>query len=545
MPHRTSSALRCFVTTVVVAALALGTAGPVSAADAADETGTLTGRVLGEGDGGPDADIDSVYVDLIDPDRPGYDTGYFDESTDGTFTIAGVEPGDYQVKYTPNDSVHLARWLGGTREPSATVAVVADERTATPLQVLPLGGTISGVVTYGGPDAPSPTSITVNAGWYAYYWGGEATPDEDGRYTIRGLELQDYHVSFEGIPAYVPEYWNGAPDQRTAQVTTVTETGQAIFGRDAVLEKGGSLSGRVTAADTGQGLNQVPVTAHRVADVADPEHYPEGYDGFALVTTDAEGHYEMEGLRAGTWRIEADAREVTLRNQLDVLPIDQWYGGTADESKARGVAVSTGGARSGIDIAMPSVPALHGLVATREFLESYTDVTVTAEQVCSDAPCLTRSVEVDSAVGNEYAFTDLPAGQYRIRYDTATDPDEGAEAARYLSGYWIGDRTRQDATVVDYPAGGTVTANIMLTEEDAPGSSRTSSPGAPSGARSPGWRARTSPRDTWRPTAARPTTPSRTCRGRRWRRSCTATTGTASGRRSSYPRRRRPSATCR
>lgn len=145
--------------------------------------------------------------------------------------------------------------------------------------------TISGTVTddTGAPAAGVAVEVSPFPGWGSY------VTDEAGHYSVPISVAGTYTVFFRppaGSPLLAEAYDNAAPWNPTRIVVGSVD----ITGVDAVLERAGSLSGRVVDAD-GDPIAAVQVQLQSAA------------FQLAYVTTDADGVYTAPDLRPGAWRV--------------------------------------------------------------------------------------------------------------------------------------------------------------------------------------------------------------------------------------------------
>lgn len=216
---------------VTAAVLIAGSAFAAPAqADTLEETGTMSGRFLLEGT--PDAPPAAGTEVYLLPATVSEATPTVIATTDaeGDFSAEVVADEDYTVLSQVEDGVHVPRSLGGTtRTDSGTVFTVAAGGTLVlPEYVLPLGATISGHV-----ETDDGASVPVTAQQPFSYI--ETVTDADGDYTLRGLDLGTYTVSFDDRTGDPQQWWPNTPDQDDAQPIVITSVDQAVTGIDADL----------------------------------------------------------------------------------------------------------------------------------------------------------------------------------------------------------------------------------------------------------------------------------------------------------------------
>ena len=171
------------------------------------------------------------------------------------------------------------------------------------------GATVSGRVT----DAATGLPISnVDIAARFQYEGDMAwtNTDGDGNYTLAGLPTGVYQIQ-----ARSDRYL----DQE--QIVTVEVAGSAMTA-DFALSQGATISGRVIDAETGLPIARVEIEARD-----DGDNQPNVY-----ADTDADGRFSLQGMAAGSYRIEAKAYEQGY--------IRQYYDNTAFWGLARLVTVA-------------------------------------------------------------------------------------------------------------------------------------------------------------------------------------------------------------
>lgn len=187
---------------------------------------------------------------------------------DGNWQLSGFAPGTYTVCYDPSYT------SGGYRR-SCYHGQPDDPRTGTPVTVtagqlttvedtLQLGPAIAGTVT---DSAGAPLSgvqisaVPMSTGTSSYY----ATTDQDGNYTLGGVNPDTYSVCFDASDAqgpaaggYTAECYDNQPSIETADPVVVGDSGTVTV--NAQLAAGGAIVGTVTDQNGG-GVDGVSVVA--------------------------------------------------------------------------------------------------------------------------------------------------------------------------------------------------------------------------------------------------------------------------------------------
>jgi len=267
---------------------------------------SISGTVSGDGAGA----LQGVFVvayDASDPARPARATAVTDAA--GRYTLRGLPAGQYTVEFITAVSRNSAsrqfqRALydpNGNAPPNPTpVQVRAGEGRAGIDITLGRGAQVGGRVT----DAVTGAGV---AGVYAVLidqFTGQPVSvgltDADGNFLTSGVNRGVYRLKFTTVFAldptartYVDAWWNesgGTPNPDEAASFVVVDVN--VPGLDVRLQQGGTISGRVTAADTGAGLAGVYAVA-RANGVA-----------VATASTDGAGRYTLAGLPVGSYTVE-------------------------------------------------------------------------------------------------------------------------------------------------------------------------------------------------------------------------------------------------
>ncbi|MDR7188904.1 MULTISPECIES: carboxypeptidase-like regulatory domain-containing protein [Microbacterium] len=318
--------------------------GATATADAELTIGaTVTGVVTDEA-GAPVADV-AVWARPVNIGGPNYASGV-STSSDGSFTLTGLTPGDYRVQFmTDNASVNVVGewWNDARTEAAATVLSLAPGEVATDVSArLAVGASITGVLRdgEGAPSADAQVTLYDSEG----QWLRDGRAGADGSYELRGLEAGTYRVGFTtetGGGAALKEWWHNAPDVASAD-DIVVGTAATISGIDAVLSLddesvletfSATLSGVVTDA-LGNPLEGVSV-------VIDAGSWGDG------ARTDADGRWTSLGLPADSYR-------VSFSTEIDGALISEWWDDVADRGSATVIRIANGEQRTGIDAVLGS-----------------------------------------------------------------------------------------------------------------------------------------------------------------------------------------------
>jgi hypothetical protein len=330
--------------------------------DALAQTPVITGRVLAAG---TDVPLRRVRIEL--PVRPGSPSEPMLTDDQGRFAI--------EVRGAIGASVPLTVSKGGY---VTTVVVVRRENLNTPLDLrLTRGAAISGIVLDPSGTPAQGYGVTVRRvdanperdGAPAEYSG---TADDRGEYRIWGLARGTYSVT-AGSTTPVIQTIDGkvqiVREVRGGGVQIRVETGDEVGGVQLVtpvMTPAQEVAAAAAEARRKQGLPDpkdvvLPrgtaaivrgrvLTATRTP-VADATVRTSGPTA-SLIRTDQDGRFEARGLRAGQYTVEAVANDMVWR-----------YGQERLGQSGRPIAVAADQTVDGIDIVLPALRAIHGVVA--------------------------------------------------------------------------------------------------------------------------------------------------------------------------------------
>jgi hypothetical protein len=264
--------------------------------------------------------------------------------SEGHYSISGLTPGSYVVGVTSADDLCIAAlWSGGAHQSyEATPFTVASNTTVSGKDLMaPRCATISGTVS--GASAPSPelSSVSVQlesvTGAYEdsdYSW--------DGTFSFDTVAPGSYYLHVDPEGDYQPAWYGGSVARTTAVPIVVAENGSITV--NPVVVVGGSISGNVTAASSGDPVNDVSVRAIGRTT---------GYERSAY--TDDSGDYQISGLPADTYSLD-------FTSYSDSRYAEQWYNGASKQSTSTGVVVGSGSHVINKDAALISGATISGSI---------------------------------------------------------------------------------------------------------------------------------------------------------------------------------------
>jgi len=401
--------------------------GPSRSEPAGAQTGSISGRVTGQGR--PLRDVCAFAT--RSPFTSGGSGARATTSKTGRYTITGLRPGRYLVLFRtggracPSRANWLPQWYPYVTAPYATdkvawVRVRAGQDTGRINGRLKLGGEVAGVVrTRTGKPVRGIcvgiySVVTLN-GVYSV----SAGTDRNGHYGLHGLFPGKYQVQFRlGCGSrgnYAAQWWRDRPSPAHAGSIRLGRR-QIVTGIDARLVRGGAITGTVRARTaSARRLKGICVTATS-----------DDYSYQAAARTAKNGTYRLVGMDTGPYRVAFDPGCSGSRS-APYLPAQ------------RTVAVRDGHTRSGIDARLRPAAGISGVVRDAAGRP--------ANSVCVNI--------VDQ--NNDYAFTDAH-GAYSIsgvvpgRYAVEFETDCGGPGS-LASQWWDGQPDIDSANLVTFAAG--------------------------------------------------------------------------------------------
>ncbi|MBI4332573.1 MAG: carboxypeptidase regulatory-like domain-containing protein [Chloroflexi bacterium] len=225
--------------------------------------------------------------------------------TDGAYAVTGLAAGQYYAWTSKTN--YERKYYSNVYTSGEATAIPVTSGTDTPNINFSLGpgGSISGTVR----NADGTAALAdMHLGAKRSNWSNErgARSTGNGTYTISGLPYGDYTIyagrgEMEGgDPSYVREYYNEKAINQLPDTVTVS-SGNNPSGVNFTLATGGAISGRITRAEDGAGINAAKVSAY----------FQGTWEWVNDATADASGNYTLTGMPAGQFVVTAwaDGRE--------------------------------------------------------------------------------------------------------------------------------------------------------------------------------------------------------------------------------------------
>jgi hypothetical protein len=275
--------------------------------------------------------------------------------------------------------------------------VTLDQETTDIDAALARGGTIQGRITRD-VDGAGLRDVTIRLYDSNDNFENLTFPNLLGFYRVEGLAPGSYKLNFDpGLNRCTPlleEYYNDKPDLVSADPVDVTSGGTSTA--DAGLAGAGAISGRVTADDTGSGLEDVRITVYNSeGGVAD------------ATTTDPEGNYTTPALTDGTYRVRFEAPGSGTASGY----IGEYYDDKASLEAADGITVTAPSVTTTIDAVLAAGASITGTVTAEDTGTGLENVPIFVYD-STDAQVASGLTGADGT----YTTGAVPDGTYRVRF---------------------------------------------------------------------------------------------------------------------------------
>ncbi|HEV2887219.1 MAG TPA: carboxypeptidase-like regulatory domain-containing protein, partial [Jatrophihabitans sp.] len=400
--------------------------------------GALSGRVTDSAGSG----LPGVLITASDPSTPEYGPYVALTAQDGTYTVAGLAAGSYQVCFhsqgasgaSPTGYLDECYDDQPPHTTSGTPVVVNLEQTSPGVDAtLAVAGAITGqVIDSGG----LPVSDVDSRVWVygTSQWAATGRSDSSGAYTAKGLPTGSYTVCFDGSYAISA----AAPYGHTSYCTGDSVTVEVVAGQtttfDGTVEEAGAVAGTVTGGNGPVGGVWVSV------------HDSSGSQ-LDSAPTDGNGSYQINGLAPGQVTVCFEPSYTAGGYQRTC------YGAQPYGSGAGSPVTVTAGQLSTADVQLEQGASITGTV-TDASGAPISDVLVSA--FGASAPFGYAS-QTDAS--GSYTFTGVTADDYLICFDAAYSP--GPATGGYAAECHDNQPSMQTADPVTVGTSGAVTVDAV------------------------------------------------------------------------------------
>jgi List-Bact-rpt repeat protein len=370
-----------------------------SAAEAA-EPGGISGTVTDVTTSNPVANVEvCAFLYYPEEEAPCVET-----DGNGDYTISGLEPMAYHVRFHPASTSDLAYQYyedATTWETSQTVAVAGSVVSGIDAALHP-GGAISGTTenTSSNPVGNVVVCVYEAEGWVT---GPCLSSNGSGEYTAKNLPAGSYKVEFAPLPEsnYAHQWYDTEAEFEEADSVSVS-TSSTTTGVNSNLRQAGKISGQVTDSSNGHPIEDIEVCANVTGGV-----YGEGLYHLCT-TTDSGGNYVLDGLASLYFEVSFAPVDVESENY-----VKEFYDNKKYFYESDAVQVTAPTTTSGIDAALDPGGSIEGTVDDHDTAAALSGTEVCAEEAggqIDDWGCSTT----DGA--GHYKISGLASQQYRVRF---------------------------------------------------------------------------------------------------------------------------------
>jgi hypothetical protein len=269
----------------------------LGAAPALAAPGAIEGRVSEPTEDEGLAEIEVCAIPATPADPPGACVATEDGSgvgPRGHYEIAGLEPGNYKVRFTPPpESQYVYQYYQRKlRFAGANVVEVESEGIAANRNaVLDVGGRAAGRVTDTTGVALNEIEVCIFSPLAPEFGTHCVESLANGKYEVLGLQTGSYLARFAAAPArnFFPAYHGGSSLFEAEEF--FVGAGEETPDVDGVLEAGVAIEGSVSEAGTGFALAGIRVCVLDALTAAEVRCLASGFDG----------SYEVRGLHRGEY----------------------------------------------------------------------------------------------------------------------------------------------------------------------------------------------------------------------------------------------------
>jgi hypothetical protein len=372
-------------------------------------TGTITAASGGAG-------LSGLLVYAYDAATNAYiKDGSASAVTTGLYTIWGLTPGTYAIKFRGN-TTYAQQYYNNTFgwNWATPVTVVVGAPTTNINFSLVTGGNISGTISAGSSPVSGVYVYAYDAATGIGSYGSSSVSALDGSYTISGLLPGSYKVRFNGNATYGQQYYNNAGNTaaNTNEATWVTVTaGVTTASVNLGLVPGANISGTITRASDGQPVQGVSVS------ILDAVTGAGGFSGSS--TTGADGTYTIYGLPSGSYKLRTNPNNTGLATQ--------WYSNAPNQNSATPLTVTAGIPTAGINFSLGTGGNISGTITRASDGQPVPGVNVHTNDFTTNSYVTTGSM---TAADGSYTIYGLAPGNYRPRVNAG---NTGLTSQYYLN----------------------------------------------------------------------------------------------------------------
>ena len=302
----------------------------------------------------------------------------------GSYSIPGLDSASYHLSFRATSSDHLPLYYrdAARKEDAKAVEVTASQTVFGVNQVLQEGVLLTGKVSNTSGEPVQQATVSIYPAKEVDGIPEFASTQPDGGFSA-ALGEGEYVVEVRA-PGYLTQWAGKAATRAEAAAVSVSKK-EGVQPLEIVLDRGASISGTVKDR-TGAGIARVTVTARDAATG----------DRGESTTSGEGGKYQIQGLKSGSYRLEADGTDLGYVEAKLPQPVMVTAPGTTENVN---LVLSQGGAVSG-KVTDPAGAAL-SMVSVAAYDPATWDEVGSAY----------------SGISGEYNIGGLPEGSYAIRFE--------------------------------------------------------------------------------------------------------------------------------
>ncbi|WP_166790458.1 carboxypeptidase regulatory-like domain-containing protein [Cryobacterium tagatosivorans] len=330
-------------------------------------------------------------------------------AADGSYVVSSLPFGTYRLRASADAAVFMPRWYTGylTFDTATDLALVdGTHLSAIDVYLTDATDSIEGVVRDpGGTGIANATVDVFDAAGTGLSPVRSVATAADGSYSVTALPFGTYRLRASADPGlFAPRWYSGYLTFAGATDLSVVD-GTHYAGIDVYLEPAAGVA--LISGVVSDGLTTGPLAGASV------ELYAADGDGTTPVrtaVTDALGQYAFTGLTPGVYRVKASAAG----------RIALWYYLALNFADAFDLNLTGGGTASAGFTLYDSANGISGHVYRFDTGAPVAGATV--EAFVASPPGLTPIATTVTDTVGAYAFSDLPAGSYRLRFSGGPSP---------------------------------------------------------------------------------------------------------------------------
>ncbi len=355
-----------------------------------DPLGSLTGTIIDSESGEP---IEGAIIRIFSENRKSaHKPVYHGKSDDqGNYTLSAIQSGSYKMVVLAagyiKEYYENARFIY-----DATPVEITAAQTKTIDVDLSKGSSLMGVITDNETEMPLAGATVTLISTSDRRIQHKAKSNKDGEYTVDGITAENYFLK-AGHPHYFSKWYEDAATRDEAKEIEINAQTE-LQGIDLELERRPRFSGSITGTviDSASGL---PVKGAKIVAM------PRSFARPVRAISDAEGKYELTGLKAGVYSLACKAEGYLV----------SFYENATNWKEAEKIRIPKDGQLTGIDFRLGAQDEGGYTVQGSIVDETGAALEGTLVTVVDDGH---RVASTLTDAEGSYALQDLPIGTFKI-----------------------------------------------------------------------------------------------------------------------------------